>query len=57
MPQKYVFSKSWDKFCLPLPFSRIDVHYGEPYTPGSEISTKALADQSRELENKLNSLL
>jgi hypothetical protein len=57
MPQKYVFSKSWDKFCLPLPFSRIDVHYGDPYIPGGEISTKALENQSRELENKLNSLL
>lgn len=57
MPQKYEFSKSWDKFCLPLPFSRIDVHYGDPYIPGSEISTKALENQSRELENKLKSLL
>lgn len=30
LPQKYWSFKSWDRFRLPKPFTRVDVHYGEP---------------------------
>ena len=34
MPRRYWQFKSWDSFRLPKPFTRIDIHYGEPvYVP------------------------
>ncbi|MFP4168010.1 MAG: lysophospholipid acyltransferase family protein [Desulfonatronovibrionaceae bacterium] len=58
MPKKYVFKRSWDKFCLPYPFSRIYVRYGDPYTPSiTEITVSALQTGCKELEERLKALL
>ncbi len=57
MNRKFVFSKSWDKFQLPLPFSRIGVFYGTPYIPSAELSAEGLRQGSMELEQKLKDLV
>ena len=49
------FEKSWDRFCLPFPFSKIDVFYGEPIEVKAECSRRdfaLLADRLREALNE-----
>ncbi|MBV62559.1 MAG: hypothetical protein CMH65_14815 [Nevskiales bacterium] len=38
LPQRYWSMKSWDRFRLPKPFTRIDVYYGEPIPVPSELT-------------------
>jgi lysophospholipid acyltransferase (LPLAT)-like uncharacterized protein len=48
---------SWDKFRLPLPFSRVTAIFGEPYLMADEKLTDAmLARERRILEAKLEAL-
>lgn len=39
----FVFTKSWDRFTLPMPFGRMAVVYGQPITvePGADLGLKA----------------
>lgn len=57
MSKKFIFSKSWDKFQLPLPFSRIKVCYGTPYHPQIKINSREVNNACFELQKKLNLLL
>ena len=57
MSKKFIFSKSWDKFQLPLPFSRIKVCYGTPYRPQIKINSREVNNACFELQKKLNLLL
>lgn len=48
---------SWDKFSLPLPFSRLTMVFGEPYTIDAETLTdEVLATERRRLKKKLQEL-
>ena len=54
------FLASWDRYLLPLPFSKNVVAYGEPFSMGSDISdeeaahriARALDDATREADEK-----
>ncbi len=49
--------KTWDKFQIPLPFSRVDIEYADPYKIESEkINTEVLEKEKDNLVNILNSL-
>ena len=49
--------KSWDRFQLPLPFSRVDIVFGEPYQVDiPQLSDKALEAACRDLEQRLKAL-
>ena len=49
--------RSWDRFQLPLPFSRVHVAWGEPYRVSAEnLNEEALEHECRELESRLNTL-
>ena len=49
--------KSWDRFEVPLPFSKVTVRYGEPYWLGDvELDEAALERERRNLEQKLADL-
>lgn len=51
---KKVFSKSWDKFQLPLPFSKVKVIFGEPiYVPRDPLRGKQLESFRLHLQNAL----
>ncbi|MGL4393511.1 MAG: lysophospholipid acyltransferase family protein, partial [Fusobacteriaceae bacterium] len=51
--KKWIFRKTWDKFQLPKPFSRVRVLYGKPYM----ISENAnLYDECEKLKSILNEL-
>ncbi|MCX8109982.1 MAG: lysophospholipid acyltransferase family protein [Syntrophorhabdaceae bacterium] len=45
--------KSWDRFVLPLPFSRIVFLWGEPIYINKDMDEEAMEDMRLHLENKL----
>ncbi|MCL1915437.1 MAG: lysophospholipid acyltransferase family protein [Desulfovibrionaceae bacterium] len=48
---------SWDRFCLPLPFSRVRLVYAEPYRLGEgELTEEALARERTRLKEKMEAL-
>ncbi|MGE5314997.1 MAG: lysophospholipid acyltransferase family protein [Acidobacteriota bacterium] len=60
--RKKVFPKSWDKFEMPLPFSRVCIWYDTPFMPESDGSGAQEPDRQafeqwiRTLEARLNDL-
>jgi hypothetical protein len=52
---KKVF-QTWDRFVLPLPFSRLALLVGEPLTVPPDARGALLESHRQELENRLNSL-
>lgn len=50
---KKVCAKSWDKFQIPLPFSRCDVRYGAPIHVSRDASPEELENKRQELEKAL----
>lgn len=58
MSNSYVFKKAWDKFQIPLPFSKVKIIFGEPYDlDEGSLSNEYLEKERKRLENKLNALL
>lgn len=53
---KYTFVKSWDKFILPLPFSKIKITYKGPFYIDENLSKEQIDNKIKELENLLNRL-
>ncbi|MDR2161849.1 MAG: lysophospholipid acyltransferase family protein [Desulfovibrio sp.] len=48
---------SWDRFSLPLPFSRVRVVWGTPYASDQgEISESSLAVEGRKLQERMDAL-
>ncbi len=55
---KKVFSRSWDRFQLPLPGSMCEIIYGEPYIIScKKINTPILVQETARLEEKMEQLL
>ena len=49
--------RSWDRFQLPLPFSRVHIIFGEPYyVSPTELSPEALERERLDLQKRLNAL-
>jgi lysophospholipid acyltransferase (LPLAT)-like uncharacterized protein len=48
--------KSWDRFELPLPFSKVRVVYGDPYTIDRELDAQTLAEERDKLNRAMNDL-
>ncbi len=48
--------RSWDRFEVPMPFSRIAVHYSEPVTVPAELTGEPLDRFKQEMEDRLNQL-
>jgi lysophospholipid acyltransferase (LPLAT)-like uncharacterized protein len=53
--RRHVFG-SWDRFVLPLPFSRVTVNFGEPLHLPPRMDEATLQEKQAELENALNRL-
>ena len=52
-----IFDKSWDKFVLPMPFSRCTVYIGEPFTVTNEaLDEPVLKREQERLEQYMLSL-
>ncbi|MCA8915525.1 MAG: lysophospholipid acyltransferase family protein [Planctomycetes bacterium] len=48
--------RSWDQMIIPLPFSRIEVRFGEPFKVAAEAGPRDVARARRELEKRLEAL-
>lgn len=48
---------SWDRFCIPKPFSKVRVLYGEPRFVERDATEEELARHARELEAELNAMI
>lgn len=58
MHTRFVFTKSWDRFQLPLPFSRVTIHFGEAYAPREgKLDAAAMAEECTRLEERLGALV
>lgn len=47
---------SWDRFCVPKPFSTVTVRYGTPRRVARDASDAELARHARELEAEMNAM-
>lgn len=56
LPQHYWSMKSWDRFRLPKPFTRIDVHYGEPLSIPSELTGAQFEHYQRVVAESIDAL-
>jgi len=56
-PERRFIFKSWDRFQLPLPFSKVFVVHGEPYrVTAEELTEEELERERLELERRLHDL-
>ncbi len=53
---KFTFVNSWDKFQLPLPFSRIEIKYSEPFLIPKSAERNYIDNLLITIENDLNNL-
>jgi lysophospholipid acyltransferase (LPLAT)-like uncharacterized protein len=51
-----VFEKLWDRYLLPLPFSRTLVHFGEPMLLDGDLSDTSIEQDSQRLRRALEQL-
>jgi hypothetical protein len=55
--RKFIFSKAWDRFELPLPLARVQVVYGEPYkVEAADLDQAAVNQETARLAEKLHAL-
>lgn len=55
--RSYAFKKAWDRFEIPLPFSRCRISFGAPYAPEADkLTPEVLERERRRLEEKLHAL-
>ena len=54
--KKVIFLKSWDKFCIPLPFNSITLHLKKPISYKTDNGNKTQEDLRLEVEESLNNL-
>lgn len=52
-----VVFNSWDRFMLPLPFSKTVMIFGEPVRPSGDLSEGAVEKERLELQNTVNRLM
>ncbi len=48
--------KTWDRFCIPKPFAKIEVRYGEPQLVAENASKEELVRAKMDLARRLNDL-
>lgn len=57
LPERAKIFRSWDRFQLPLPFSRVTIVFGEPYlVSAKELTEDILEKEQLKLEERLESL-
>ncbi len=52
----YIAFSSWDRLALPLPFSRIEFMYGEPFFIPAGIKAAEIESYRKDLETRLNEI-
>lgn len=54
--QKYWEFNSWDKFKLPVPFTRIKLRYAEPFAVPADLSATQIGEACRRVETSIKKL-
>ena len=54
--ERAVFLKSWDRFMIPWPFSRVAVIFGDPVYVRRDLTENQLEEKRIELEQRLNEI-
>ena len=54
LPKKYIALKSWDKFRLPIPFTKIIFYYGNPINIKNDINSNDFEMAKLHLENEIH---
>ena len=57
MASRYWELKSWDKFIIPKPFSRIVIAVGEPHMIGKKLNTEEMEEARLKMEMDMNNLI
>jgi lysophospholipid acyltransferase (LPLAT)-like uncharacterized protein len=57
MASRYWESKSWDKFIIPKPFSRIVIAVGEPHNIDKKSNAEKLEEERVKMETAMNNLI
>jgi len=57
MASRYWESKSWDKFIIPKPFSRIVIAVGEPHSIDKKSNAEKLEEERVKMETAMNNLI
>ncbi len=55
-PKNYWEFNSWDKFKLPVPFTRIKLRYAEPFAVSAELSANQIGEACKKVEAGIKSL-
>lgn len=53
---RFITFKSWDRTCIPMPFSRIDYYCGEPFYIPQDLDREGIEYYRLQLEKRLNQL-
>lgn len=57
-PERPIVFRSWDRFQLPVPFSRVHIVFGEPYRlQAKDLNDETLEAERRELERRLDAIM
>lgn len=57
MASRYWELKSWDKFIIPKPFSRIVIAVGEPHMIGKKLNAEEMEEARLKMEMDMNNLI
>ncbi len=49
-------AKSWDRFMIPKPFTRIIIRFGEPFYVPRQVNSDQFEDKRKEIEDRLSAL-
>ena len=56
MASRYWELKTWDKFIIPKPFSRIIIAVGEPHNIVKKLTAEQMEEERVRMENDMNNL-
>lgn len=54
---RYWELKSWDKFIIPKPFSRIIIAVGEPHNIAKKLNAEQMEEERKKMETDMNNLI
>jgi lysophospholipid acyltransferase (LPLAT)-like uncharacterized protein len=52
-----VFARSWDRFQLPLPFAKVDLHVDDQWSIPADASREQLDSMITAMNNRMKSLV
>lgn len=54
--RQFILSRSWDRFRIPMPFSRVYLLYGQPFAIPTDVDRRGMAEWRGKIDQELNAL-